>query len=199
MSWGWTSASVTGCRRTICHGGCGSTSSTPTSFSAGSGTNHVPDICDELAGRYPKSFKWTGWHPHCRCHAIALLKTEEEMEEDNRRILGGGEPAGQSVNTVSDAPDCFTAWVDENRERAKGWSAMPYFVKDNREYAGGFTVDTYTAGERKFTQARHTGDAMREVLKRRLQEKYPDMENTELAAVYEYTRGDVPDFRRLNR
>lgn len=23
------------------------------------------DICDELQGRYPKDFKFTGWHPHC--------------------------------------------------------------------------------------------------------------------------------------
>ena len=23
------------------------------------------DICDELQGIYPKTFKWTGWHPHC--------------------------------------------------------------------------------------------------------------------------------------
>jgi len=25
------------------------------------------DICDELQGKYPKTFKFTGWHPHCRC------------------------------------------------------------------------------------------------------------------------------------
>ena len=38
--------------------------------------NHPePDICDQLKGIYPKDFKWTGWHPHCRCHAISLLKT----------------------------------------------------------------------------------------------------------------------------
>lgn len=23
------------------------------------------DICDELQGIYPKTYKWTGWHPHC--------------------------------------------------------------------------------------------------------------------------------------
>ena len=26
---------------------------------------HVEDICDILQGRYPKEFKWTGWHPQC--------------------------------------------------------------------------------------------------------------------------------------
>jgi hypothetical protein len=29
-------------------------------------TNHpIEDICDELAGKYPKDFQWTGWHPLC--------------------------------------------------------------------------------------------------------------------------------------
>lgn len=23
------------------------------------------DICDQLAGKYPKDFEWTGWHPNC--------------------------------------------------------------------------------------------------------------------------------------
>lgn len=57
-----------------------------------SNTNHEPDICDDLKGRYPKNFKWTGWHPHCRCHAITLLKTQKEMAEDNRRIMAVEEP-----------------------------------------------------------------------------------------------------------
>lgn len=52
-------------------------------------SNHKSDICDDLAGSYPKDFKWTGWHPHCRCHAISLLKTHKEMAEDNRRIMAG--------------------------------------------------------------------------------------------------------------
>ena len=37
-------------------------------------TNHpVADICDELKGVYPKEFKWTGWHPMCRCNATAKM------------------------------------------------------------------------------------------------------------------------------
>ena len=28
-------------------------------------TGHFYDICDELAGKYPKNFKWSGWHPMC--------------------------------------------------------------------------------------------------------------------------------------
>lgn len=26
---------------------------------------HVPDICDDLAGKYPKDFVFKGWHPNC--------------------------------------------------------------------------------------------------------------------------------------
>lgn len=26
---------------------------------------HVPDICDDLVGKYPKDFKFVGWHPNC--------------------------------------------------------------------------------------------------------------------------------------
>ena len=45
------------------------------------------DICDELKGDYPKDFKFTGWHPHCRCYATPLLKTPEELAADNQRIM----------------------------------------------------------------------------------------------------------------
>ncbi|MDR3245057.1 MAG: hypothetical protein LBT50_01330, partial [Prevotellaceae bacterium] len=43
--------------------------------------NGVPftDICDELKGKYPKSFKFVGWHPQCRCSALSILMTEEEI------------------------------------------------------------------------------------------------------------------------
>ena len=30
------------------------------------------DICDEMEGNYPKDFKFTGWHPFCRCFATPI-------------------------------------------------------------------------------------------------------------------------------
>jgi hypothetical protein len=65
------------------------------------------DICDELKGRYPKDFKFTGWHPHCRCHVITILKTDEEIAEDTQKILNGEELDGNSINRVDDVPDNF--------------------------------------------------------------------------------------------
>jgi hypothetical protein len=162
-------------------------------------TNHVPDICDDLKGRYPKDFKWTGWHPHCRCHALTILKTREEMNRDTQRILQGEEPLSESENKVSAIPDVFNKWIDDNRERAKGWASMPYFVRDNPQYVSDFRVGVYSAAEKKFTRAYHTSPAMKQSLALFLDKKYPDIKNTEKAALIEYTRGDVSDFRHLNK
>jgi hypothetical protein len=106
----------------------------------GLSNNHpVADICDELKGKYPKDFKFTGWHPQCRCHALSILKTEEEMAADNERILNGGEPASDSVNTVKDVPEDFKKWVTKNSDRiakAEKRGMLPYFLKDNVNFAG---------------------------------------------------------------
>ena len=103
------------------------------------------DICDELSapvgskavkgqGCYPKDFKFTGWHPHCRCHAETILKTEEEMMRDNERLLKGEEPLKESVNTVTGVPQEFTSWLKDNKERAKRSTSVPYFISDNEKY-----------------------------------------------------------------
>lgn len=92
------------------------------------------DICDELKGRYPKSFKFTGWHPHCRCYAVTVLKTDEELDRDTERILDGKEPMEGSANEVKDVPEGFRKWLDDNKERVKYVSSVPYFISDNIKY-----------------------------------------------------------------
>lgn len=94
---------------------------------------HLTDICDELKGRYPKDFKFVGWHPHCRCHAVTILKTEEEMQQDTQRILAGEKPQKGSVNAVRDVPAAFKDWVEEHSDRIEMGGNLPYFVKDNRK------------------------------------------------------------------
>ena len=43
--------------------------------------NHpMPDICDDLAGIYPKDFMWTGWHPNCRCYQVPVLAKKAEID-----------------------------------------------------------------------------------------------------------------------
>lgn len=97
--------------------------------------NHPePDICDDLAGRYPKDFKFTGWHPHCRCHAISILKTEEEVKADTQKILNGEPLDGDSVNRVDDVPQAFKDWLQDNAERSERTYSKPYFITDNEKY-----------------------------------------------------------------
>lgn len=92
------------------------------------------DICDKLVGRYPKDFKFTGFHPHCRCYAISILKTQKEIAEDTRKILNGKKPDTPSVNEVKDVPQSFKDWIADNAERASRSMSMPYFIKDNPQY-----------------------------------------------------------------
>lgn len=101
--------------------------------------NLVPlyDICDELCGRYPKDFKFTGWHPHCRCHVISILKTEEELMKDNACILNGEELPESSVNTTNRLPESYQKWIKDNGERIKKARTMPCFITDNEGLMNG--------------------------------------------------------------
>lgn len=99
------------------------------------------DICDELAGRYPKDFKFIGWHPNCRCYAVSILKSDKELEADTQRMLKGElpMPSDESVNTVKEMPQAFKNWIEDNQERiikAKERGTLPYFLRDNREIIG---------------------------------------------------------------
>lgn len=98
--------------------------------------NHpVYDICDELAGIYPKDFKYTGWHPFCRCFAVSVLAKQEEFLEYQRKLLAGEDVSDFKFSgTVNDVPDNFNSWLDRNRERVKTTTSVPYFIKDNGKY-----------------------------------------------------------------
>ena len=96
-----------------------------------SGSHHVHDICDQLKGKYPKTFIWTGWHPNDLCYKIPILKTEEEFWGWD----GRGEDTTESINEVKDVPDGFNQWVLDNQDRintAKKKGTLPYFLKDNK-------------------------------------------------------------------
>lgn len=105
------------------------------------------DICDVLSapngstatkgrGCYPKDFKFTGWHPLCRCFMQTIHKTKEELREDRRRKREGLPPLPpeQSANYVGDVPDEFKAWCRLNAGRVERAKNLPYFIRDNREY-----------------------------------------------------------------
>lgn len=99
--------------------------------------NHpTTDICDDLKGVYPKDFKWSGWHPNCRCYMVPVLKTQIEIERDTERILDGKEPLTESENTVRDVPQKSKDWLADNDKRLQEASSVPYFISDNPKYTG---------------------------------------------------------------
>lgn len=92
----------------------------------------LTDICDELAGIYPKGFKFTGWHPNCRCHTETILLGGVDFEDFIRaKREGRAYDITKARGYVAEPPAAFDRWIDKNRERAKGWTVMPKFVKDN--------------------------------------------------------------------
>lgn len=103
------------------------------------------DICDKLAGRYPKDFKFTGWHPNCRCHIEYIHKTDAEVERDTKRMLRGEKPieAHESKNYVGELPKSFKDWYDSNKDRISRSKTTPYFIEDNEKLIldGGVVVN----------------------------------------------------------
>lgn len=41
----------------------------------------VCPVCRDLAGIYPKSFKFIGWHPQCMCHCIPIMCSDSDMDK----------------------------------------------------------------------------------------------------------------------
>lgn len=91
----------------------------------------VYDMCDELKGKYPKSFHFHGWHVGCKCHIITILKTDEELIKE----LKADEelPPESSSNYVGDVPSNYKQWVTDNKDRFKNWKTKPYFIEENKK------------------------------------------------------------------
>ncbi len=94
------------------------------------------DMCDELQGVYPKDFKFTGWHPFCRCFAVPITASWDEIE-----AMWEAENRGKDISDyhfkdeVADMPKAFTDWIKKNEGRIEKAKNMPYFIRDN--YKGG--------------------------------------------------------------
>lgn len=89
------------------------------------------DICDELAGDYPKTFQWTGWHPQCRCRMVPIFLTEGDFRQRIRALAAGKLDTWKAGNTVTQVPDAFTGWVKANTDRLKAAKQTPFFILDN--------------------------------------------------------------------
>lgn len=96
--------------------------------------NHpVEDICDTLQGVYPKDFVWLGWHPFCKCAAVAVMAKDEEFLDYQRKLLAGEDVSKYKFSgKIEDVPDNFKNWVNDNADRIKEAKKQPYFIRDNK-------------------------------------------------------------------
>ena len=93
--------------------------------------NHPdPDICDDLAGVYPKNFKFVGWHPHCRCFATPKMASVEDFEK-YLRDDEAEEYVPKEGEVIKDTPDNFKEWLKCNGGRIASAKSLPYFLRDN--------------------------------------------------------------------
>ena len=96
--------------------------------------NHpTEDICDLFDGkRFPKDFKFTGWHPWCRCYAVSVLASQEEMDAYTTAIMNGEDVSHwKFTGQVEKMPKEFNKWMKDNKARIENATSMPYFIKDN--------------------------------------------------------------------
>src|SRR5690554_3391124 len=84
------------------------------------------DICGSMAGKYPKDFKFVGWHPSCRCRAVPIFASEDEFDD----YLDTGKLNSKQV--VSKVPQGFENWVKSHSEDIKKRKSVPYFLTDNK-------------------------------------------------------------------
>lgn len=90
------------------------------------------DICDELKGDYPQDFKFTGWHPQCRCWAVPITPKQDEVIEYTRKIIAGEDVSDfRFTGQVEEMPKVFKVWYAKNAGRVARMKNKPYFIADN--------------------------------------------------------------------
>ena len=97
-------------------------------------------VCEALAGKYPKDFKFVGWHPQCRCYIVPVLADEKDRMAYHRAVLNGEDVEGWKFEGEIAEPHAgFQKWIGENQERigeARQRGTLPYWIKDNPKYVG---------------------------------------------------------------
>lgn len=90
------------------------------------------DICDKLAGDYPRDFDFCGWHPQCFCHATPILPSDDEMLA-MAEAYDQGKPY-KPKGVIRDYPDGFKDWVRENEDKLTDPGlSNPYFISNNEQ------------------------------------------------------------------
>ena len=84
-------------------------------------------ICDAMVGKYPKTFKFTGFHPFCICFATPITMEPENFADF---LLNDTVPKKQ---VITDIPQGTKDFVNENKDGLQS----AFWYKDNFTNDGG--------------------------------------------------------------
>lgn len=101
--------------------------------------NHpIKDECDIFAGKYPKDFKFVGWHLGCRCCPIPVTPSKEEVIEYVKAQIAGKDVSDWKFKgEVKEMPDTMKQWIKNNRInliKLKEGGLLPEWILDNPKY-----------------------------------------------------------------
>lgn len=86
----------------------------------------VFDICDHMAGKYPKTFIFGGWHPNCICYSVPILLPQKEFVN----YLKSGQIS--SKRKVTDIPPKGKKYFNDMiGHYEKNYNSLPYWVENN--------------------------------------------------------------------
>lgn len=103
-----------------------------------SNSHTVTDMCDELAGKYPAEFKFTGWHPQCKCAAVPIMIKYDEFIKYESAVIAGRDVSNYPfTGKIADVPETFKIWVKGKEKQIDEMTirgTLPYFLKDNKRF-----------------------------------------------------------------
>lgn len=128
------------------------------------------DICDKLAGDYPKDFVFDGWHPQCFCFVTPITIPPEETAKLTEMMLNGEDWKSELARLkrgreITSYPDNFKQWVTDNADNiqaARERGTEPYFIRNN-----GAAIDNIINPPKALTEKTNTTRTPQEIAKER--------------------------------
>lgn len=167
------------------------------------------DICDKLAGDYPKDFVFDGWHPQCFCIVTPITLPPEETAHLTEMFLNGEDwrselarlRRGREITTY---PDNFKAWVTDNAaniQASRERGTEPYFIRNNAQAIDNIINPPKALTPQEIAAQRHAARTpeQEDEIRRRWQERRERMAQSSTTATTTSKKYMTPEERHAAR